>query len=107
MTGIEQKKSFTIEIASIGKISGVGRIRHLAKSLAESLEEYDEQVQHHLREEIKYLHLCLKDAFGTSEHDSKEAWQNYLKQIEDSLTKRVETMNQAVIETAAEIKTEE
>jgi len=115
MTDIEQKKSIptveaekslTIEIAHIGKLSGAGRIHHLCKSLAESLEDYEARVQVYLKEEIKFLRLCLKDGFGHSEHDSKEAWENHLKQFEDSLAERVEAMNQLVIETAAEIEAE-
>ena len=49
----------------------------------------------------------MTDGFGSEEGDSKESWLLHLKQLEDSLTLRRNTIRQAIKETAEDIQKEE
>ena len=58
-------------------------------------------------ERLKYIRLAMTDGFGAEENDSKESWLLHLKQLEDSLKLRRNTIRQAIVETAEDIQKEE
>ena len=83
------------------------KIRELISLLESGIEDYDAQVKVLQSERLKYIRLSITDGFGTEENDSKESWLLHLKQLEDSLTLRRNTIRQAIVETAEDIQKEE
>ena len=49
----------------------------------------------------------MTNGFGTEEGDSKESWLLHLKQLEDALTLRRDSIRQAIQQTAEDIQKEE
>ena len=83
------------------------KIRELVSLLETGIEEYDTQLKVLQSERLKYIRLSITDGFGTEDGDSKESWLLHLKQLEDSLTLRRRTIQQAIVETAEDIQKEE
>ena len=83
------------------------KIRELITLLESGVEDYDAQMKVLQTERLKYIRLAMTDGFGTEEGDSKESWLLHLKQLEDSLTLRRNTIRQAIVETAEDIQKEE
>ncbi len=83
------------------------KIRQLISLLESGIEDYDAQVKILQTERLKYIRLAMTDGFGTEEGDSKESWLLHLKQLEDSLALRRNTIRQAIKETAEDIQKEE
>ncbi|MYB95164.1 hypothetical protein F4054_10030 [Candidatus Poribacteria bacterium] len=83
------------------------KIRELITLLESGVEDYDAQMKVLQTERLKYIRLSITDGFGTEEGDSKESWLLHLKQLEDSLTLRRRTIQQAIVETAEDIQKEE
>ncbi len=82
------------------------KIRELASLLETGIEDYDAQVKVLQTERLKYIRLAMTDGFGTAEGDSKDSWLLHLKQLEDSLALRRDTIRQAIQETAADMQGE-
>ena len=83
------------------------KIRELITLLESGVEDYESQMKVLQSERLKYIRLSITDGFGTEEGDSKESWLLHLKQLEDSLSLRWRTMQQAIVETAEDIQKEE
>ena len=83
------------------------KIRELIALLESGVEDYDAQMKMLQTERLKYIRLAMTDGFGLEENDSKESWLLHLKQLEDSLTLRRNTIRQAIVETAGDIQKEE
>ena len=83
------------------------KIRELIILLESGVEDYDAQVKVLQAERLKYIRLSITDGFGTEENDSKESWLLHLKQLEDSLTLRRNTIRQAIKEAAEDIQKED
>ena len=83
------------------------KIRELISLLESGIEDYDAQVKVLQSERLKYIRLSITDGFGTEEGDSKDSWLLHLKQLENSLTLRRRTLQQAIVEAAADIQKEE
>ena len=83
------------------------KIRELITLLESGVEDYEEQMKILQTERLKYIRLSMTDGFGTEEGDSKESWLLHLKQLEDSLRIRRNTIRQAIVETAEDIQKEE
>ena len=83
------------------------KIRELISLLESGIEDYDAQVKVLQSERLKYIRLSITDSFGKEENDSKESWLLHLKQLEDSLRLRRNTIRQAIVETAEDIQKEE
>ena len=83
------------------------KIRELIVLLESGVEDYDGQMKVLQSERLKYIRLAMTDGFGSEEGDSKESWLLHLKQLEDSLTLRRDTIRQAIKETAEDIQKEE
>ena len=83
------------------------KIREMITLLESGVEDYDAQMKVLQTERLKYIRLSITDGFGTEEGDSKESWLLHLKQLEDSLTLRRRTIQQAIVETAEDIHKEE
>ena len=83
------------------------KIRELIVLLESGVEDYDDQMKVLQSERLKYIRLAMTDGFGSEEGDSKESWLLHLKQLEDSLTLRRDTIRQAIKETAEDIQKEE
>ena len=83
------------------------KIRELISLLESGIEDYDAQVKVMQSERLKYIRLSITDSFGKEENDSKESWLLHLKQLEDSLTLRRNTIRQAIVDTARDIQKEE
>ena len=83
------------------------KIRELITLLESGVEDYDEQMKILQTERLKYIRLAMTDGFGTEEGASKESWLLHLKQLEDSLTLRLKSIRQAIVETARDIQKEE
>ncbi|MYG06916.1 hypothetical protein F4167_09910 [Candidatus Poribacteria bacterium] len=83
------------------------KIREMITLLESGVEDYDAQMKVLQTERLKYIRLSITDGFGTEEGDSKESWLLHLKQLEDSLTLRRRTIQQAIVETAEDIQKEE
>ena len=83
------------------------KIRELISLLESGVEDYDEQMKILQTERLKYIRLAMTDGFGSEEGDSKESWLLHLKQLEDSLTIRVKSIRQAIVEAARDIQKEE
>ena len=82
------------------------KIRELVSLLESGIEDYDAQVKVLQSERLKYIRLSITDSFGKEENDSKESWLLHLKQVEDSLRLRRNTIRQAIVETAEDIQKE-
>ncbi len=83
------------------------KIRELITLLESGVEDYEEQMKILQTERLKYIRLSMTDGFGTEEGDSKESWLLHLKQLEDSLKLRLNSIRQAIVETARDIQKEE
>jgi len=83
------------------------KIRELISLLESGVEDYDTQLKVLQAERLKYIRLSMTDGFGTEEGDSKESWLLHLKQLEDSLTLRRDSIRQAIQQTAEDIQKEE
>ena len=83
------------------------KIRELISLLESGVEDYDEQMKILQTERLKYIRLSMTDGFGTEEGDSKDSWLLHLKQLEDTLTLRLKSIRQAIVDTARDIQKEE
>ena len=83
------------------------KIRELISLLESGIEDYDAQMKVLQAERLKYIRLSITDGFGTEEGDSKESWLLHLKQLEDSLRLRQDSIRQAIREAAEDIQKEE
>ena len=83
------------------------KIRELITLLESGVEDYEEQMKILQTERLKYIRLSMTDGFGTEEGDSQESWLLHLKQLEDSLKLRLNSIRQAIVDTAKDIQTEE
>ena len=79
------------------------KIRELVILLQTGIEDYEVQLKTLQEERLKYIRLSRTNGFGTDENSSRESWLLHLKQLEDSLELRVNALNQAIKETAADI----
>lgn len=79
------------------------KIRELAALLESGIEDYDNQLKVLQTERLKYIRLSMTEGFGTGEGESKESWLLHLKQLEDSLTLRRNSLHQAIREAADDI----
>ena len=80
------------------------KIRELITLLESGVEDYDAQMKILQAERLKYIRLAMTEGFGTEEGDSKESWLLHLKQLEDSLTLRLNSIRQAIIDTARDMQ---
>ena len=76
------------------------KIRELSSLLESGIEDYDTQMKMLQAERLKYIRLSITDGFGSEEGDSQQSWLLHLKQLEDSLTLRLNSMRQAIREAA-------
>ena len=83
------------------------KIRELISLLESGIEDYDTQMKVLQTERLKYIRLSMTDGFGEEEGDSKESWLLHLKQLEDSLKLRQNSIQQAVRNAADDIQKEE
>ena len=83
------------------------KIRELIVLLESGIEDYEAQMKVLQTERLKYIRLAMTNGFGTEEGDSKESWLLHLKQLEDSLKLRRNTIRQAIQEAAEDIQKEE
>ena len=83
------------------------KIRELMSLLESGVEDYDAQMKTLQTERLKYIRLSITDGFGTEEGDSQQSWLLHLKQLEDSLTLRLNSMRQAIREAADTVQEEE
>lgn len=83
------------------------KIRELISLLESGIEDYDAQMKILQTERLKYIRLSMTNGFGEEEGDSKESWLLHLKQLEDSLKLRQNSIQQAVREAADDIQKEE
>ncbi len=82
------------------------KIREISSLLESGIEDYDAQMKVLQTERLKYIRLSLTDGFGTEGSDSQQSWLLHLKQLEDSLKLRLNSMRQAVREAADTIQKE-
>jgi len=75
--------------------------------LASGIEDYDAQLKILQTERLKYIRLSMTNGFGVGEADSKESWLLHLKQLEDSLNLRRNSIRKAVRDAADAIQKEE
>lgn len=80
------------------------RIKKLATMLQAGIEDYEKQMKILQEERLKFLRLSITDGFGNSNDTSRESWLLHMKNIEDQLKVRVEAMNKAILDVAAEIQ---
>jgi len=83
------------------------KIRELISLLESGIEDYDAQMKILQTERLKYIRLSMTNGFGEEEGDSKQSWLLHLKQLEDSLKLRQNSIQQAVREAADDIQKEE
>ena len=83
------------------------KIRELISLLESGIEDYDTQMKVLQTERLKYIRLSMTNGFGEEEGDSKESWLLHLKQLEDSLKLRQNSIQQAVRNAADDIQKEE
>ena len=83
------------------------KIRELISLLESGIEDYDTQMKVLQAERLKYIRLSITDGFGAEEGDSQQSWLLHLKQLEDSLALRRNSIQQAVREAADAIQKEE
>ena len=79
------------------------KIRELSILLRTGIEEYEEQQKVLQQERLKYMRLSLTSGFGNTEDTSQESWLVHLKDMEETLNVRRNTMRQAIKNAAAEI----
>lgn len=82
------------------------RIRKLATMLQAGIEDYENQMKLLQEERLKFLRLSITDGFGNTDDTSRESWLLHMKSIDDQLKVRVEAMQKAILDVAAEIETE-
>lgn len=83
------------------------KIRELISLLESGIEDYDSQMKVLQTERLKYIRLSMTNGFGEEEGDSKQSWLLHLKQLEDSLKLRQNSIQQAIREAADDIQKEE
>ena len=83
------------------------KIRELISLLESGIEDYDAQMKVLQTERLKYIRLSMTNGFGEEEGDSKQSWLLHLKQLEDSLKLRQNSIQQAIREAADDIQKEE
>ena len=83
------------------------KIRELITLLESGIEDYDTQMKVLQTERLKYIRLSITEGFGSEEGDSQQSWLLHLKQLEDSLTLRLNTIRQAIREAADAIQKED
>ena len=83
------------------------KIRELISLLESGIEDYDTQMKVLQTERLKYIRLSMTNGFGEEEGDSKQSWLLHLKQLEDSLKLRQNSIQQAIREAAEDIQKEE
>ncbi len=83
------------------------KIRELITMLESGIEDYDAQMKVLQTERLKYIRLSITESFGAEENDSQQSWLLHLKQLEDSLNLRLNTMRQAIREAADAMQKEE
>ena len=83
------------------------KIRELISLLESGIEDYDAQMKILQTERLKYIRLSMTNGFGEEEGDSKQSWLLHLKQLEDSLKLRQNSIQQAIREAADDIQKEE
>ena len=83
------------------------KIRELSILLQTGIEEYEEQQKTMQQERLKYMRLSLTDAFGDTEDTSQESWLVHLKDMEETLNVRRNTLREAIKDAAAEIARQE
>lgn len=83
------------------------KIRELMSLLESGIEDYDAQMKVLQTERLKYIRLSITENFGTEEGDSQQSWLLHLKQLEDTLNLRLNSMRQAIREAADAIQKEE
>ena len=82
------------------------KIRELVSLLESGIEDYDAQMKVLQTERLKYIRLSITDGFGTEEGDSKESWLLHLKQLEEALKLRHDSIRQAIQDAAEDIHQE-
>ena len=83
------------------------KIRELISLLESGIEDYDTQMKVLQTERLKYIRLSMTDGFGEEEGDSQQSWLLHLKQLEDSLKIRQNSIQQAIRNAADDIQKEE
>ena len=83
------------------------KIRELRSLLESGIEDYDAQMKVLQSERLKYIRLSITDGFGAAENDSQQSWLLHLKQLEDSLALRLNSIRRAIQEAADAIQKEE
>ena len=83
------------------------KIRELSILLQTGIDEYEEQQKMLQQERLKYMRLSLTSAFGDTEDNSQESWLVHLKDVEETLNVRRNSMRQAIKNAAAEIVRQE
>ncbi len=83
------------------------KIRELISLLESGIEDYDAQMKILQTERLKYIRLSMTNGFGEEEGDSKQSWLLHLKQLEDSLKLRQNSIQQAIRAAADDIQKEE
>ena len=69
--------------------------------------EYDEQLKALQAERLKYIRLQMTDGFGTGEGETKDSWLLHLKQLEDSLEIRLNSLKRAIQNSASSFQQSE
>lgn len=82
------------------------KIRELISLLESGIEDYDAQMKVLQTERLKYIRLSISDGFGAEEADSQQSWLLHLKQLEDTLNLRLNSIRQAIREAADGIQKE-
>ena len=83
------------------------KIRELSMLLQTGIEEYEEQQKVMQQERLKYMRLSLTNGFGDTESNSQESWLVHLKEIEETLNVRRNSLRQAIKDAAADIVRQE
>lgn len=83
------------------------QIRELALLLETGIASYDEQLKALQAERLKYIRLQMSDGFGTDEGESKDSWLLHLKQLEDSLEIRLNSLKKAIQDAASSFQQSE
>ncbi len=83
------------------------KIRELISLLESGIEDYDTQMKVLQTERLKYIRLSMTNGFGEEEADSQQSWLLHLKQLEDSLKIRQNSIQQAIRNAADDIQKEE
>ena len=79
------------------------KVRELSVLLQTGIEEYEEQLKMLQQERLKYMRLTLTEGFGETEDASQESWLVHLKEVEETLNVRVNSLREAIKNAAADI----